>query len=117
MNGVRVDFKAVPGIVWICLTVAFLGIVTALVVLAATGSDATEFRAFLNMVMNAAMLLVTGSGAIYAGAAARNAQATKEQTNGALDERIRLAVTESLDMQRADDVAVAYNLKGVTDDG
>ena len=62
MTGIKVDFKAVPGVVWVCLTVCFLGVLTAFVVSTALGSDGTEIRSFLNPVLNFAALIVSGSG-------------------------------------------------------
>lgn len=96
MNGRKVDLKAVPQVVWVCLTIAFLGTIGAFVVLAITGSDGTEFRSFLNTVVNLAGLLLGGSSAVYAGVAAKNSQTTKDQTNGALDARIAKAVAREL---------------------
>lgn len=100
-----VTLKNVPAVVWVCLTVAFLGVLTALIVLAAIGADSTELMRFLNLIMNAAILLVGGAGAVYSGAAAKSAQDAAQQTNGALDERIATAVTSALDAQRAQDIA------------
>lgn len=96
MNGRKVDLKAVPNIIWVSLTVCFLGIVTAFVVLSVTHADGTEFRSFLNTVLNIGTLIVTGGGAVYAGAAAKNAQVAKEQTNGQLDKRIATQVAQEL---------------------
>ena len=96
-NGnVHVDLRSVPSVVWVCITVGFLGCITALVVLSATGSDATEFRSFMNTIMNIVTLLFTGTSAVYIGAAAKNSQATKEQTNGQLDKRIATQVAQQL---------------------
>ena len=103
MNGV--SMKNVPTAAWVCLTVAFLAVTTAFVVLAAIGADAAEFRGFLNVVANLGMLLLGGGSVVYAGAAARNSQQAAEQTNGQLDARIRANVTEALNTQRADDEA------------
>lgn len=110
------DLKSVPNMVWVFLTVSFLGVITALVVLSATGSDATEFRSFLNLVMNAVMLIISGSGALYAGAAAKNAQDAKEQTNGALDKRIAVQVADQLVQHGMVLNGDAFK-KEVTDDG
>lgn len=116
MKGPTVNLKAVPTAVWACCTLAFLGCVAAVVVMAVTGTDATEFRSFLNTVLNFGALLVSGGGAVYAGAAARNSQVAREQTNGALDKRIQEAVTQALGVQRTDDIATDYLGKG-DDDG
>jgi hypothetical protein len=112
MKGTKVDLKAVPNFIWGCLTAAFLGCLTAVVVMGVTGTDATEFRSFLNTVLNFGALVVSGGGAIYAGAAARNSQVAREQTNGALDKRIQDAVTEALSVQRTDDIATGYGKEG-----
>lgn len=96
MGASKVDLKNVPNVVWVCLTVAFISIVGAFVFLSATGSDGTEFRSFLNTVINLASIVLGGSSAVYAGVAAKNSQTTKEQTNGALDKRIASAVAAQL---------------------
>lgn len=97
--------KNVPNVAWACLTVAFLAVVTAFVVLAVTGADAAEFRGFLNIVANFAGILVGGGGLVFAAAGANRAQKAVEQTNGSLDERIQRALGEALKDQRADDTA------------
>jgi hypothetical protein len=96
MDGIKVDLKTVPQVVWICATIAFLAIVAAFVALGITGANGTDFRSFINTAANLGGLLLTGSGAIYAGVAARNSQSAKEQTNGQLDARIAKAVAAEL---------------------
>lgn len=107
MNGV--DVKNVPGVVWICATVTVISIVAAFVILGTTGADATEFRSFLNTVMNAASVLLSGGAFIFAGASAK-------QTNGQLTEKIRAAIAEvknDADTSNAN-VSNAYE-RGVSD--
>jgi hypothetical protein len=94
----------IPTPIYVCLTVAFLAVVGAFVVLSATGSDAAEFRGFLIIVLNLAGLIVTGGAATYAGKAA-------SQTNGNLDQRIKDGVSAALDQQRAEDVAPGGELR------
>jgi len=89
--------KKIPVAAWVCITVAFVTVVVAFVVLSANGSDSTEFRSFLNTVMNLAGLLLTGGAVAFAGQAAK-------QTNGGLDERIRAGVAAELASQRQKDV-------------
>ena len=80
----------------ICGTVVFLTIIAAFVFLSVTGSDATEFRAFINTVMNAAAVVLAGTGAVAAGVAAKSAGTAVKQTNGALDGRIETAIAQAL---------------------
>lgn len=87
----------IPTPVWVCLTAAFIAVVGAFVILSNSGSDPTEFRSFLNTVMNLAGLLLTGGTLAFAGQAAK-------QTNGGLDSRIRDAVAAELSSQRTQDV-------------
>jgi hypothetical protein len=101
----RVTLKNVPGIVWVCVTLAFMGVLAALVVMAAIGADSTELTRFLNLIMNTAILIVGGAGAVYSGAAAKSAQDAAQQTNGQLDQRITDAVAQALTAQRAADTA------------
>jgi hypothetical protein len=103
MRGVAL--KNVPAVVWVCVTLAFMGVLTALVVMAAIGADSTELTRFLNLIMNTAILIVGGAGAVYSGAAAKSAQDAAQQTNGALDQRITDAVALALTTQRDQDTA------------
>lgn len=111
-----VTLKNVPGIVWGCLTFAFVAVLAALVVLAAIGADSTEVTRFLNLAMNTAILIVGGAGAVYSGAAAKNAQDAARQTNGALDQRIKAGALEAartaLEEQRAADTAPGGEFRG-----
>lgn len=74
--------KTVPNVVWICVTVVFLGILTSFVVLSVNGADATEFSRFLNSVMNLGGLILGGIGAVGGTAAAVNAKQAADQTKG-----------------------------------
>lgn len=107
MNGV--DVKNVPGIVWVCATITLIAIFGSFVALAIVGADATEFRSFLNTIMNAATVLLSGGAFVFAGA-------TAKQTNGALNEKIRAAVLEVKESTEASaaSTAQAYR-KGVSD--
>lgn len=95
--------KNIPAVAWACLTIAFVTVVTALVVLSITGSDPTEFRSFLNTALNFAGLVLSGGAVAFAGKAAH-------QTNGGLDARIRdgakQAAVEALNEQRTADGGV-----------
>lgn len=95
--------KNVPTAAWVFLTVAFLAVVTAFVVLGVTDTDPAEFRGFLNVVTNLASILLGGGGLVYGAAAARNSQTAVEQTNGTLDQRIADGVAQALAAQRAQD--------------
>jgi Kef-type K+ transport system membrane component KefB len=107
VNGV--DVKNVPGIVWVCATVTIVAIIGSFVILGVTGADATEFRSFLNTIMNAATVLLSGGAFVFAGASAK-------QTNGVLDDKIRAALAEVKDSSatNAGNVSDAY-AKGVSD--
>lgn len=89
----------IPVPVYVCLTVAFLGVLGVFAYLSAIGADGSEFRSFLNTMLNLVTLVVSGSAAVYAGKA-------QSQTNGDLDARIEAAVTTSLNRQRTADGGV-----------
>lgn len=80
-----------------CVTLAFLGVTGGFVYLSATGADSTEFRAFLDTVLQFATLLLGGGAFVAAGSAAKSAAAAEKQTNGELTPRIKDAVSEVLD--------------------
>lgn len=84
--------NAPNSLVW-AVTIIFVTIVAAFVVLAATGSDSTDLRAFLNTIMNIASVVLGGGGLVVAGAAAKSAHQAVTQTNG-------LADTERQDIAR-----------------
>lgn len=89
--------KNTPGwVVAVCGTVVFVTIVGAFVFLAATGADATDFRTFLNTVLNAASVLLGGGAFIAAGAAAKSAASAEKNTNGVLDKRIEEGAQRAL---------------------
>jgi ABC-type branched-subunit amino acid transport system permease subunit len=100
--------KNIPGIAWACITVAFVAVVGAFVVLTITGSDPTEFSRWLNSVANLAGILLGGGAVAFSAKAA-------QQTNGGLDERIKdaakVATTEALNEQRRKDVAPGGELR------
>jgi hypothetical protein len=111
MGGMRgVTLKNVPNVVWYCVTVAFVGVLATLAFMAAVGADTAEVTRFLNLAMNTGLLLVSGAGTVYAGAAAKSAQDAARQTNGELDKRIADGVTQALNAQRAADVAPGGHL-------
>ena len=95
-EGEDVQLSKIPAAAWVCITVAFVAVVGAFAWLSAIGADGTEFRSFLNTVVNLATLLATGGAVAFAGQAAK-------QTNGDLDARIATAVTVALDRQREED--------------
>jgi hypothetical protein len=103
--------KNVPTAAWVCITVAFLAVTTAFVVLAAIGADATEFRGFLNVVANLGMLVLGGGSVVYAGAAAKSSQQAAQQTNGGLEARIKSAALAALAEQRAADTEPGGELR------
>jgi hypothetical protein len=96
--------KNVPTAAWVCLTVAFLGLLGSLVALSIAGAPADELWLLMNRISNLAGLVLGGGSVVYAGAAARNSQQAAKQTNGALDERIEAGVQRALEAQRAADL-------------
>lgn len=77
--------NAPNAIIWaVCL--CFLGVIAAFVVLAVTDSDATELRTLMNTVLNIASTVLSGGALVVAGAAAKSAHQTEQQTNGLQDE-------------------------------
>lgn len=115
MNGV--DMKNVPNAVWYCVTAVIISLMVAFVVLGVTGADATEFRSFLNTVLNFASVLLGGGAFAFAGAAAKQADTAAKQTNGILDQRIQHAITQALASQSVDSNAAVQTTydKGVSD--
>jgi hypothetical protein len=64
-----------------------LGALAGFVVLEVTGSSTTDYRAFLNLLMNSAILALSALGAAGGVSAARSASNAEDQTNGKLTER------------------------------
>ncbi len=58
--------------------------IVGFVALEMSGSSTTEYRAFLNLLMNGAILALSGAGAIGGISAARSASNAEDQTNGQL---------------------------------
>jgi hypothetical protein len=83
-KGNAVNLKNVPTGAWIFASVAVLGALGALVVLQVSGQDTTNYWRLLNFAWNGLLLVATGGSVIYSGAAAKNSQDAKEQTNGLL---------------------------------
>lgn len=61
-----------------------LGAMVGFVVLEVTGSSTTDYRAFLNLLMNSAILVLSATGAAGGISAARSASNAEDQTNGTL---------------------------------
>jgi uncharacterized protein YfeS len=99
MKGENVTPSKIPTPVYACLTLAFLGVLAVFAYLSAIGADGTEFRSFLNTIVNLVTLVVSGSAAVYAGKA-------QSQTNGQLDKRIEEGAMKALNRQRTDDGGV-----------
>ena len=59
------------------------------VALEITGSETADYRAFLNLLMNGALLALGSIGAVGGVSAARSASNTEEQTNGQLTAKDR----------------------------
>lgn len=79
-TGVLIAVIALAGVV----SVAFLA---GFVVLELDGKDTTEYRGLVNLVMNAATVVLAGIGAIGSASAARSSSNAEEQTNGTLTSR------------------------------
>lgn len=74
------------------VVLVFMGILASFTVLSATGSDTTDLRAFLNLVLNIAGGLFSGGAVVLAGSAAKSAHTAVKQTNGVAEaERIDIA--------------------------
>ena len=89
-------FKTVPNFVWGCITVVFLGVLTAFVVLSVNGSDASELSRFLNSLMNLGGLILGSIGAAGGAGALVYAKKAADQTNGPLHKSIGEAVKAAL---------------------
>lgn len=87
--------KAPNALIW-AVSLCFVAILAAFVVLAVTGSNTTDLRSFINTVSNVVGVLLGGSGLVVAGAAAKSASKAEEQTNGDLDKRMQEAVRKEL---------------------
>lgn len=86
-------------VIIVCLTIVFCVVVGAFVFLSATGADASEFRTFLNTLLNIASVLIGGGAFVAAGAAAKSAANAEKQTNGApggLQDTVRQAIKHEL---------------------
>lgn len=86
--------REVPSVVWVCITVIFLGILGSFVVLAATGSSSDDLSRFLNTIMNVGSIIMGGGGLAFGASAAVNSKRASEQTNGQMKETMKAAVKE-----------------------
>lgn len=90
--------KAPTPVVVAMVIVCGLGVIATIggfVALEFAGRETADYRAFVNLLMNAAMLLITGTGTVAAVSAARSASNTEEQTNGLLTEERRAIASEA----------------------
>lgn len=117
MNGNTLLKNAPNWVIAACVTVGFISVVAAFVILAVTGGDSTELAKFLGMVFSAAGAVFGGGAFLAAGAAAKSAGKAEEQTNGVLDTRIELAISKALARQSESANAAAQTTydKGVSD--
>jgi hypothetical protein len=93
-----------PAAAWVCLTLAFLGILGAFVYLSAVHVDTGDFYRLLNVIFNLVTIVLAGGGVVLSGQAREKATAAADQTNGQLDQRIAAGVQQALTAQRATDV-------------
>lgn len=75
--------KAPNAVTLVCATVFALAVLASLVYLSASGKDSTEISRFVNTVLNFAMLIIGGVGAVAAGAAAKTAEDAKSAADDA----------------------------------
>src|ERR1700748_3937836 len=80
--------KNVPNALIWAITIAFVAILAAFVILAATGSSSADLRSILNTILNVASVIFGGTGLAAAAAAAKSAGRAEQQTNGQVDQRI-----------------------------
>jgi hypothetical protein len=77
------------------------------VALEMSGSETTDYRSFLNLLMNAAILALSGVGAVGGLQAARSSSNAEDQTNGQLHQRDeRIADLERQNDQLASQVRI-----------
>jgi hypothetical protein len=73
--------NAPNALIWaVCL--CFIAVVVAFAVLAATGSDTGDLRAFLATILPIVSVVLSGGALVASGAAAKSAGNAEEQTNG-----------------------------------
>jgi hypothetical protein len=88
--------KNAPNALIYAVAVCFVAIIAAFTVLAATGADTTDLRAFLNLVLNIASGVFSGGAVVIAGAAAKSSADAAKQTNGELDQKIEHSVRRAI---------------------
>jgi len=91
--------KEVPNVVWVCLTIAFLGVIGAYVALSTSGTSTDDLSKLLNSIMNFVGIILSGGSVAIASSAAVNAKKAVNQTNGGpegLKETLREVVQEEL---------------------
>jgi hypothetical protein len=88
--------KNAPNSLIYSVAAIFVAAIAAFVVLAVTDSSSTEFRSFLNTVLNIAAVALSGGAAVAAGSAAKSSANAETQTNGVLDQKIENAVRRAI---------------------
>jgi len=94
--------NAPNALIW-AVTLAFLGVVAAFVVLAALGADTSALLDFLKTSASIAAALFSGGALVVSGAAARSAGKVQEQNeNGHLPEKVEEGVRNAIreDLQK-----------------
>jgi len=97
MNWVK---KAPTSVIVSMVLVCGLGTVAVIggfVALEIAGRPTDDYRGFVNLLLNAAMLLVGGTGTVAAVSAARSASNAEDQTNGALTAKIDAVADRAAD--------------------
>lgn len=94
--------KNAPNSIVYSVTAIFVTIIGAFVILAVTNSSSTEFRSFLNTVLNIGSVILSGGAAVAAGAAAKSSANAESQTNGLSEtERADIAKKAALEAVQA----------------
>lgn len=94
--GIGDILKEVPNVVWVCLTIAFLGVIGAYLVLSTNGTSTEDLSRLLNSIMNFVGIILGGGGVAIASSAAVNAKRAVNQTNGDMAAMVRRVVKEEL---------------------
>lgn len=85
-----------PTALIVVVGVAFLGLLTALVVLILAGKPTQELTDALKLIFGAVSSIGALGGTLYAASAAKSAKAAREQTDGSLDARIEAYVARGV---------------------
>lgn len=85
-----------PTVLVVMVGVAFVAVLTALVVIILAGKSTQELTDALRLLFGAISSTGALAGTLYAASAAKSAKAAREQTNGSLDARIEQHVAKGI---------------------